>query len=135
MTGSRPSDGDQAPSKTKCSGRKSRPRRAGPNSREAFSAVALRRLLEPMRVTVNGRGELVPALEAILIQLLSKAVAGDRQARRLLLKFQRHVTVGGRVPIELVYLDEPTALSPALREMAEAPETPRSGEAEGPTHG
>lgn len=51
-------------------------------------AVIDRLLMQPHSITLNGEGRQVPTIEAIILQLLQKAIAGSSRAWRALLKYQ-----------------------------------------------
>lgn len=55
---------------------------------ESTLAVVDRLLMQPHSITLNGEVRQVPTIEAIILQLLQKAIAGSGRAWRALLKYQ-----------------------------------------------
>ena len=51
-------------------------------------AVIDRLLMQPHSITLNGEVQQVPTIEAIILQLQQKAIAGSGRAWRALLKYQ-----------------------------------------------
>jgi hypothetical protein len=52
-------------------------------------AIIDRLLLAPVRVKLDGQQQFMPAIGAIALQLLQKEMAGDSQAGRVLLKYEK----------------------------------------------
>jgi hypothetical protein len=75
-----------------------------------------RLLLKPVEVTVNGETRMVPTLEAILLQLWLKEVAGDRRALSVRLKYQEFATHNSEPKLEITFVD-----SDYTRALAAAP--------------
>jgi hypothetical protein len=64
-----------------------------------------RLLLKPVEVTVNGETKTVPTLEAILLQLWLKEVAGDRRALSVRLKYQEFARHTSKPKLEITFVD------------------------------
>jgi hypothetical protein len=62
-------------------------------------------LLAPVQITLNGQATKVPALEAIMCQLLQKALSGSGRAFRVLLKYQEFASRHGEKKLELTFVD------------------------------
>jgi hypothetical protein len=69
-------------------GQSGNPRSKKPKPPESTVDIIDRLLLEPVQVTLNGEPKKIPALEAILLQLVQKAKSGSDRAHRTLLKYQ-----------------------------------------------
>jgi hypothetical protein len=70
-----------------------------------MTAIIDRLLLNPVTITFNGQQRVVTAIEAIVLQLLRKAMEGDARARRLLLKYQRFARQSAKTRLEIKFLD------------------------------
>lgn len=62
-------------------------------------------LLMPVKVTVNGVSKRVPALQAIVEQLSNKAIAGDRRARAVYLRWRELAPRVGHGTVEITFAD------------------------------
>ena len=62
-------------------------------------------LLAPVQITVNGEPKKATALEAIVFQLLQKAMAGSARASRALLKYQEFACQNLEKKLELTFVD------------------------------
>jgi hypothetical protein len=62
-------------------------------------------LTKPVQVTVNREARKVPALEAIIFQLLQKQMAGNAHASRTLLKYQEFASRNTKRRLEVTFVD------------------------------
>jgi hypothetical protein len=93
--------------------RRQRQRPTGPDSElhsgrlqpESMIAVIDRLLLNPVTITFNGQQRVVTAIEAIVLQLLRKAMDGEPRARRVLLKYQKIARQSAKTRLEVRFLD------------------------------
>lgn len=69
-------------------GQSGNPRKTKPRPRESAVATIERLRLAPVRLTIDGEPKEVPALEAIVLQLLQKAMAENMRAARVLKKYK-----------------------------------------------
>lgn len=81
----------------------SRRQRAKPS--ESTVAVIDRLLGAPVQITINGETEAVPALEAIIFQLLQKEMSGNQQAARTLLKYREFASRSTKKKLEITFVD------------------------------
>jgi uncharacterized protein DUF5681 len=72
---------------------------------ENMTAVINRLLLNPVTITFNGQQRVVTAVEAIVLQLLRKAMEGEAGARRVLLKYQGFARQSAKTRLEVRFLD------------------------------
>jgi hypothetical protein len=80
-------------------------RRRRPKRREGTAAIIDGLLLRPVAITFNGEAMQVPAIEAILLQLLEKGRAGNNRAWRVLLQFQEFARRRSKKELELRFVD------------------------------
>jgi hypothetical protein len=81
------------------------PRRRKPKPAESTVAVIDRLLLAPTKIILNGESRKVSALEAIVFQLLQKAMSGNGRAHRALLKYQKFASLNLEKRLELTFVD------------------------------
>ena len=99
-----------------------KPKGRGPSRRRKGRKPGLKaslhaRLFERIVVTVNGDTRRCTVLEAVMLQLLQKAVTGDARARRLLLRYQEFVARAAKPRRDIVFVDSDNIpASPAPRE-------------------
>ena len=77
----------------------------GQSGPENMIAVIDRLLFNPVTITFNGKQTVVTAIEAIVLQLLRKAMEGEAGARRVLLKYQGFARQSAKTPLEVRFLD------------------------------
>jgi hypothetical protein len=99
-------------------GQSGNPRRQYPARSRGTVEMIDRLLLKPVEVTVNGETRTVPTLEAILLQLWLKEVAGDRRALSVRLKYQEFAKQNSEPKLEIAFVD-----SDYTRALAAAPST------------
>lgn len=86
-------------------GQSGNPRRARPKPRESAVATVERLLLAPVRLAIDGELTQVPALEAIVLQLLQKAMAGNMRAARTLKKYKEFAHQNTEKKLNLDFVD------------------------------
>ena len=86
-------------------GQSGNPRASKRQSGETTVAMIDRMLLTTMLITLNGHSKRVTALEAILYQLLHKAIGGESRAYRILLKFQEFANQNSEKTVELTFVE------------------------------
>ena len=64
-----------------------------------------RLLVKPIAITLDGKQTTVPALHAIMLQLLRKGLAGDSRARRVMLKYQALASERSSAELKITFLD------------------------------
>jgi hypothetical protein len=64
-----------------------------------------RLLLAPMQITVNGEASKVSTLEAIVFQILQKAMSGSARAFRILLQYQEFANENLEKKLVVTFLD------------------------------
>ncbi|MFY9836775.1 MAG: DUF5681 domain-containing protein [Xanthobacteraceae bacterium] len=69
-------------------GQSGNPRRRKLKPREGAVATIERLLLDPVGLTIDGQQKRAPALEAIVLQLLQKTMAGNVRAARILKRYR-----------------------------------------------
>lgn len=79
-------------------------RRPRSGRKAGMKATLHARLFERISVTVNGGNRRCTVLEAIMLQLLQKTVAGDARARRLLLGYKEFVARAVKPRREVVFV-------------------------------
>ena len=77
----------------------------GQSGPENMIAVIDRLLFNPVTITFNGKQTVVTAIEAIVLQLLRKAMEGEAGARRVLLKYQGFARQSAKNRLEITFLD------------------------------
>jgi hypothetical protein len=75
-----------------------------PKGRESTVAIIDRLLTTQVRITLNGEPKRVPALEAIVVQLQLKEIAGNIRAARTLLKYREFANRNGKKRLELTFV-------------------------------
>lgn len=86
-------------------GQSGNPRKAKPKHRENAVATMERLLLAPARLTIDGEPKQVPALEAIVLQLLQKAIAGNMRAARVLKKYKEFARQNMERKLDLSFVE------------------------------
>jgi hypothetical protein len=90
------------PKPTRSKGQSGRP--SLPHSKSIIETIdAL--WLSPVKITINGEPKHVPALEAILEQLWSKGIAGDRKAMDVYMRIQELASRSAERTIEIIFTD------------------------------
>jgi uncharacterized protein DUF5681 len=69
-------------------GQSGNPRKRKAKPREGAAATIERLLFDPVGLTIDGQQRRVPALEAIMLQLLQKAMTGNIRAARILKQYR-----------------------------------------------
>ena len=82
-----------------------------------------RLFLKPVEITVNGETQRVTTLEAILLQLWMKEVAGNQRALIVRLKYQEFARQHTETRLEITFTD-----SEYTRALSAGPLTPRAGD-------
>jgi Family of unknown function (DUF5681) len=72
---------------------------------ETTLAMIDRLLVTTVPIALNGHRRRVTALEAILYQLLQKAMAGESRAYRTLLKYQEFASQNSKRKLELTFVE------------------------------
>jgi hypothetical protein len=72
---------------------------------ESTIEILDRLLLSPVKITLNGEPTKVPALEAIMCQLLQQARSGSGRAIRVLLRYQELADQFGEKELEVAFVD------------------------------
>ena len=67
--------------------------------------VIERLLHKPVEVMKDGRSTKMPALGAIMYQLVQKSLAGDRKAERVRQRFESHALESSASEFEIVFVD------------------------------
>jgi hypothetical protein len=83
----------------------SRNGRARAKPTESQLSVIERLLRAPVVVTRDGQSEKMSTLQAIMFQLLQKALAGDGKAERVSQKFEEFARRNSIAELELVFVD------------------------------
>jgi hypothetical protein len=98
---------------TSAGGHKERPRRRTANRSghrpgsglEGTVAIIDRLLITPVQTTLKGENVTLTALEAIVLQLLQKSMAGDTRAHRVLLKYQALASQSGQKRLQITFVE------------------------------
>ena len=80
-------------------------RRRRSHYRESTIAIIDRLLANKVPITINGETMQVPAFKAIILQLLQKAVSGNRRALRALLRYKKFANRGAGKAREITFTD------------------------------
>lgn len=64
-----------------------------------------RLLVAPVRLTIDGEPKQVPVLEAIVLQLLQKAMAGNMRAARVLKKYKEFARQNMERKLDLSFVE------------------------------
>jgi Family of unknown function (DUF5681) len=88
-------------------GQSGNPRRRKPANRSRESAVATvdRLLLASVPITLNGEATRVTTLDAIMYQLLHKAMSGNASALRVLLKYKQFASQNMQKRVDLSFVE------------------------------
>jgi hypothetical protein len=86
-------------------GQSGNPRRRTPKRPESTVATIDRLLLTAVQITLNGETKKVSPLEAIVFQLLQKAMSGNGRAFRALMKYQEFANLNLEKKLELTFVD------------------------------
>ena len=81
------------------------PRRRKTKSAGSLVNVIDRMLLAPVRVTHDGEPREIATLEAIVLQVLQKALSGNARARRVFLRYLEFASQGSRKEVKLRFVD------------------------------
>jgi len=100
---------------------KRRPPRRSVARREGTVAIVDRLLLRPFAITMNGQPQQVATVEAIILQLLEKGIAGSNRAWQVLLKYQEFARRRTKKELELKFVDNEytRALASAIPEKSD----------------
>jgi hypothetical protein len=61
--------------------------------------------LKAVEITVNGEDKKISTLEAIILQLWLKEVAGDRKALDVRLKYEAFARANSEIKVEMIFVD------------------------------
>jgi Family of unknown function (DUF5681) len=86
-------------------GQSGNPRNIRPKREESTVALIDRLLLAPVRIVKNGAPTKMPALNAIMYQLLQKSLSGNRKAARALREFEAFASRNLTKRLEIVFVD------------------------------
>jgi hypothetical protein len=112
------------PTKTRWKkGQSGNPRRRYPARSRTTVEMIDRLFLKPVEITVNGETQRVTTLEAILLQLWMKEVAGNQRALIVRLKYQEFARQHTETSLEVTFTD-----SEYTRALSAGPLTPRAGD-------
>jgi hypothetical protein len=81
------------------------PRHRKPKIRESAVETIDSLLLAPIQITLSGETKTVSALEAIILQLIQKSMAGNSRASRVLLRYQEFANRNLEKKLELTFVD------------------------------
>lgn len=93
-----------------------RKRKPADTSRESAVATVDRLLLASVAITLNGQATRVTTLEAIMYQLLHKAMSGNASALRVLLKYKQFASQNMEKKFDLSFVE--SAYTAAVAKMA-----------------
>jgi hypothetical protein len=105
------SDGDavgygRPPEKTRWKkGQSGNPRNIGPKRVESVVALIDRQLVSSVKIVKNSVPTKMPALNAIMYQLLQKSLSGNRKAERALREFEAFASRSMTKRTEIVFVD------------------------------
>jgi hypothetical protein len=85
--------------------RGSRRRRVRRRHQQGTVSIIDSLLLRPSSITLNGQAQKVPTIEAILLQLLEKAVSGNGRAWQVLVRYQDFARRRMKKELQLTFLD------------------------------
>jgi hypothetical protein len=105
-------------------GQSGNPRRRYPARSRSSVEIIDRLFLKPVDITVNGETKRVTTLEAILLQLWMKEVAGNQRALRVRLKYQEFARQHSEPRLEITFTD-----SDYTRALSAGSSTPSGGDA------
>jgi Family of unknown function (DUF5681) len=86
-------------------GQSGNPRRRKRKAPESTVAMIDRLLAAPVPITVNGEIMSVPAIEAIVLQLMQKEMAGSAPAARALLKYREFANQNGEKRLQVIFVE------------------------------
>jgi hypothetical protein len=86
-------------------GQRGNPTERRPNAPESTLALIDRLLVAPVPITLNGETKKVPAIEAIVLQLMQKEMAGNPQAARTLLKYREFANQNADKRLEVIFVE------------------------------
>lgn len=86
-------------------GQSGNPRRRRPKAPESTLALIDRLLAAPVPITFNGETKRVPAIEAIVLQLMQKEMGGDAQAARALMKYRAFAHQNAEKRLEVIFIE------------------------------
>jgi hypothetical protein len=81
------------------------PRNRRPKEPEGTVSMIDRLLLARVQITLNGEKKRIPVLEAIVLQLQQKELSGNKQASRVLMRYQEFATRNLKKKLELRFVD------------------------------
>jgi Family of unknown function (DUF5681) len=91
-------------------------RKQKPKRPESALAVVDRLLLAPTPIKLDGEARRIAAIEAIVFQLLRKAMSGNAKAFRVLLKYKQFANQSMKKKLDLAFVDN--AYTQAVGRMA-----------------
>jgi hypothetical protein len=80
-------------------------RRRRSKAPEPTVAIIDKLLAAPVPIALNGETKNVPAIEAIVLQLMQKEMAGSAQAARTLLKYREFASHDGEKRLEVIFIE------------------------------
>jgi hypothetical protein len=86
-------------------GQTGNPRNIRPKREESTVALIDRLLVAPVKIVKNGVPTKMPALNAIMYQLLQKSLSGHRKAERALREFETFASRTMTKRLEIVFVD------------------------------
>jgi Family of unknown function (DUF5681) len=86
-------------------GQSGNPRKRRPKEPQGTVSMTDRLLLARVQITLNGEKKRIPVLEAIVLQLQQKELSGNRQASRVLMRYQEFATRNLKKTLELRFVD------------------------------
>ena len=86
-------------------GQSGNPRRRRSKPPESTVATIDRLLAAPVPITFSGETKRVPAIEAIVLQLLQKEMAGNARAARTLLKYREFAAQNDEKQREVIFVE------------------------------
>ena len=103
-------------------GQRGNPRKRKLGRREGASVTIERLLLSPVGLKIDGEPRRVPALEAVVLQLLQKTMAGNIRAARILKKYRDFAHQNMEQKLDLAFVD--SAYTRAVAMLARNPTMP-----------
>jgi hypothetical protein len=86
-------------------GQSGNPNRRYPARSKGTVEMIDRFFLKPVEITVNGVDKKVSTLEAIVLQLWLREIAGDRKALDVRLKYEAFARENSEIKVEMIFVD------------------------------
>jgi hypothetical protein len=86
-------------------GQSGNPKRRYPARSHSTVEMIDRFFVTPVGITVNGEEKKVSTLEAIILQLWLREIAGDRRALDVRLKYETFARVNSAIKVEMIFVD------------------------------